>query len=87
MEESLLEKIVHLIVFLAICGAVLFLGWNEPLSYRFMTPQQIATVESRVATPQPTPNWIHTEKRRSPLDEPAKQVGMGHERRGTGGGR
>ena len=42
MEETPLAKFVHALVFLGICAAIVFVGWREPLAYRFMTPQEIA---------------------------------------------
>ncbi len=45
MEETLLAKTIHALVFLAICMAIIIIGWNEPLRYRFMSPGQLAEVE------------------------------------------
>jgi hypothetical protein len=46
MDETFWEKTLHALVFLGICGAIIFIGWNEPLRYRFMSPEAIAEEES-----------------------------------------
>ena len=54
MEETLLAKTVHLLVFLALCAAIIVIGWHEPLHYRFMSPEQIAEIEvSKEPPPKP----------------------------------
>lgn len=71
MDESLTTKFLHLLVFLAICAGIILLGWNEPLRYRFMSPQEIAELENPPATPAPTPPppWIDTRKTPTKLNE------------------
>jgi hypothetical protein len=44
-DESIASQIGKALVFFAACGAVVFLGWNEPLSYRFKSAQQIRELE------------------------------------------
>ena len=46
MQETIGAKIVHALAFLAICAAIIYLGWEEPFRYRFMSAEQIAS-ESR----------------------------------------
>jgi hypothetical protein len=54
MDETILEKTVHALVFLGICAAIIFIGWREPLRYRFMSPDEIAEVEGdRHPAPRP----------------------------------
>jgi hypothetical protein len=48
MQETAFEKLIHGVVFLAICAGVIFVGWHEPLSYRFMSPRSIAELEGPV---------------------------------------
>ncbi|HEX5177645.1 MAG TPA: hypothetical protein VFV83_11470 [Chthoniobacteraceae bacterium] len=55
-EETFFAKIVHLAVFIAICVAILVIGWREPLSYRFMSPEEISDrTTPPVEPPRPTP--------------------------------
>ena len=42
-------------IYLAILGVVLFVGWKEPLRYRFMSRAQIDAIE-HPATPAPPPS-------------------------------
>lgn len=49
MEETFLEKTIHALVFFAICAGIVFLGWREPLRYRFLSTQQIAEIENQDA--------------------------------------
>ena len=41
-------------IYLAIVGVILFVGWKEPLRYRFMSRAKIDAIE-HPATPVPTP--------------------------------
>ena len=46
--------------YVALVVAILRCGWDEPLRYRFMTPQQVAATKAAALpppTPTPTP-WI-----------------------------
>ena len=55
-EETFLAKIVHLAVFIAICVTIIVIGWREPLSYRFMSPEEIIDrTTPPVEEPRPTP--------------------------------
>lgn len=47
MEESFLGKVIHAIAFIAVCWVIITLGWKQPLSYRFMSPREIAEAEGR----------------------------------------
>ena len=74
MEESFVVKVIHAVVFIAICIAILFIGWNEPLRYRFMSSQEIAAIENPPSPGLPPP-WIEGRYRGSRLDEPSKRAG------------
>ena len=50
-DETIFAKFIHFTVFLAICALIVLIGWREPLSYRFMSPEQI----TEVASPPPEP--------------------------------
>lgn len=76
MEETLFEKFAHLLVFLAICGLIVWVGWNEPLRSRFMSQSEIMASEHPVK-PAPTPSWVENRYRGSRLDEPAQPATTG----------
>jgi hypothetical protein len=57
MYESFFAKVVHAIVFLAICTAIIFVGWREPLRYRFMSADEI-TEEHQPVTPREVPKPV-----------------------------
>lgn len=80
MEESFSSKVVHAVVFIAICAVILSLGWNEPLQFRFLSPQEIHAIENP-ATPAPAPTptpWIAAERKGTRLDEaPRYKAGDG----------
>ena len=81
-EETLAAKISHLLVFLAIVGLMLFVGWNQPLRYRFLSQRDIDLIEHPPtpppvvrkplppgATPIPVrPSWIWDRAKENPLD-------------------
>ena len=46
MQETWKEIVTNAVVFLALCAAVIVVGWNEPLSHRFISEQQIAEQEN-----------------------------------------
>ncbi|HEV7866186.1 MAG TPA: hypothetical protein VGO90_00790 [Chthoniobacteraceae bacterium] len=72
MDESFAAKLIHAAIFLSICAAILWLGWSEPLSYRFMSRKEIAEVEGRAGVrPEPTPNWMDTGRRKLRIEEAA----------------
>jgi len=55
------NKIGGWFLYFAGLAAILFIGWNEPLHYRFLTPQDIQKLEHPVSeqpvesgTPTPT---------------------------------
>ena len=73
MDESFAAKLAHSAGFLAICAGILWLGWNEPLSYRFMSATEIAEAEGGA---RPTPRWFDNQTRKSRLEEPPKKVGV-----------
>lgn len=72
MDETAAGRVIHLCVFLAIVGAILVVGWNEPLRYRFMSEQEIDAVE-HPAPPPATPvperrSWLPDRVKNNPLD-------------------
>ncbi|HYR58193.1 MAG TPA: hypothetical protein VEO95_06175 [Chthoniobacteraceae bacterium] len=83
MEETWFQKIVHAIVFLGICAAIIGVGWHEPLRYRFMNTEQIAREEVRLHPPPPPPpprwdpgrwNLTGTSLDRAPWDMKSNQI-------------
>ena len=64
------------IIYLAILGVVLFIGWKQPLRYRFMSKAQIDAVEHPptptprpvAARPAPTPSQLWAPNRKGALD-------------------
>jgi hypothetical protein len=50
-ENSLTETILRTAGLLFIVGVVVFLGWNEPLKYRFMSRAEIHALENPNRTP------------------------------------
>ena len=55
--------------FIVLVTLILMIGWNQPLSYRFMTKGEIKVVEEGVATPTPAPgSWMWDRERSSTLD-------------------
>jgi hypothetical protein len=82
-EESVAAKVAHLLGFLAIVGIILFIGWNQPLRYRFLSQRDIDLIEhppapptprpvvrtNQPATPNPErPSWIWDRAKENPLD-------------------
>jgi hypothetical protein len=80
MEETFTAKLIHALVFLAICAGIILLGWNEPLRYRFMSAEEISALEQPPPPPTPpaTPPWIDTRKVPTKLNDPSRPArGMG----------
>ena len=58
MEETFFEKLIHALVFMGICAAVVFIGWREPLKYRFLSAEKIAEIERSFVQPERgSPEW------------------------------
>ena len=60
MEETLGAKLVHALVFVGICAAIILVGWQEPLRYRFMSVDEIADHQASLhptPVPQPVKPW------------------------------
>ena len=59
MQETWKEIVTNAVVFLALCAAVIAMGWNEPLSHRFISEQQIAEQENPAPVePAATPRLV-----------------------------
>jgi hypothetical protein len=65
------------IIFLCILLIILFIGWRQPLRYRFMSQQEINALERPVTpvavapipiTPKPQGEWMRDRKSRTLLD-------------------
>jgi hypothetical protein len=59
--------------FIILVTLTLMIGWNQPLSYRFMSKGEIKVVEEGVATPTPPPtgSWMWERDRATKLDRGA----------------
>jgi hypothetical protein len=57
-------------IYAVIVAAVLTVGWKQPLSYRFMSKQEIESLEAPVSTPKPGA-WMWDGSKRSKLDRGA----------------
>jgi hypothetical protein len=55
-------------VFAVITLVVLFLGWRQPIRYRFMSAKEIAALEAPPAQPTPIPSWMWDRSRATKLD-------------------
>jgi hypothetical protein len=56
-------------LFAVVAVAILVVGWKQPLRYRFMTKQEIASINAPEPTPPPKGAWMwDTSKRGSKLD-------------------
>jgi hypothetical protein len=74
------DNLKFLVVAVITVGGVLAIGWNQPLSYRFMSPAEIYALENPTTPPPPpappplsTPSgaWMWDPQRRTPLDTDA----------------
>lgn len=62
-------------VFALLAGLIVFLGWRQPLRYRFMSAKEIAELHAPPPVPTPTP-WIWDPNRSTKLDrDPYNQRG------------
>jgi hypothetical protein len=58
------------ITYVVLVTAVLVIGWNQPLRYRFMSKQEVAAMYA--STPPPPPGaWMWEANRSSKLDRGA----------------
>ena len=72
-EDSPLDNPVQFwVIFLAILATILFVGWKQPLRYRFMSKEAIFALEHPpTPTPPPAtprPNWMYDPNRKTPLN-------------------
>jgi hypothetical protein len=44
----MIESLLRVLILMAVVVAVVFSGWNEPLRYRFLSPDQIAAEEQAI---------------------------------------
>lgn len=59
------ESIKFWVMYLLVVGAILAIGWRQPLSYRFMNKKEIAALNS---TGEPTPapgSWMWDPSKRA----------------------
>ncbi len=80
-------KIGGWLLYLAVVAGVIFIGWNEPLRYRFLSRATIDAIENPPppATPPPDPAkatpppgaWMKDPARTNPLDTRAGGSGPG----------
>lgn len=70
----MLANLVGWLIYTGALAGLLFLGWNEPLRYRFISRAEIYTLE-HPATPAPAPStpspgaWMKAPTRKTKLDE------------------
>jgi hypothetical protein len=73
------ESVTFWSIVLFIATAIVALGWRQPLSYRFMSSQEVYALEHpetpvpvpAMETPQP---WMWDPKRSTRLDQPASSA-------------
>lgn len=77
-QETLAQKVVHALVFAGICAAIVVIGWNEPLRYRFLSREEIFEIENPAPDFVPAPptpgEWMKDPKRKTLLDAPSRPV-------------
>ncbi len=44
---NILNQVLGWVGFVAVMVAIVFLGWNEPLSYRFMSPSEVSEAKAQ----------------------------------------
>lgn len=63
------------LAYFAVLALILFVGWKQPLSYRFMSEAEIYAIEHPkkpvVAAATPPVHWMWDPKRTTPLDREA----------------
>jgi len=80
-DESIPSQIGKALVYFAVCGAVIFLGWNEPLSYRFKSAKEIRELEeAQQPVPSPTTSMSDWIPGGTSLDRAPYEVTKGHVR-------
>lgn len=52
-DSSVAEEVLHVGVFVIVVAVVVIAGWNEPLRYLLMKPDQIAAEEAALFPPAP----------------------------------
>ena len=80
--RDMLDNFWKWLGYFLLISVVVFVGWKEPLRYRFMSKQEIEAYEHpAIATPTPrplakappprtpAPNWMFDPDRRTKLDE------------------
>ena len=52
-EKNLTVELAHIGIFIVLAGIIVLSGWNEPLRYLFMRPDEIHAEESALFPPRP----------------------------------
>lgn len=68
--DSFARHLLFWACFAVLVAAILFLGWRQPLRYRFMSRQEIYALE-HPATPPPGTPWMWDPARNTKLDRGA----------------
>ncbi len=80
-------KIGGWLLYLAVVGGLIFVGWNEPLRYRFLSRAAIDAIENPPPPPTPPPDptkatpppgaWMKDPTRTNPLETRSGGSGPG----------
>ncbi len=69
-------KVVGWLIYFAVLAIVTFVGWREPLRYRFLSRAEIHAIEHPAPPPSPTTppppkpgEWMNDPKRPTKLDD------------------
>lgn len=88
-KKSVAAKISGWLLYFACVAGVIWVGWNEPFKYRFMSRTDISALETQVravsATPKPGA-WMFSSSGRTLLDRGSYRAdsGPGHTLLGRG---
>lgn len=65
---TLLKALFSWLLYFGILAGIVFAGWDQPLSYHFMSAQEIAALNPPPATPTPRPHPSQWSPRGTSLD-------------------